>query len=60
MTARAELSSVATRLHELLGQVGQIAEALAGDDRDALGAELFEVERTLRSAERRLNRALDR
>ena len=60
MTARAELSSVATRLHELLGQVGQIAEGLAGEDRDALGAELFEVERTLRTAERRLNRALDR
>ena len=60
MTARAELSSVATRLHELLSQVGQIAEQLAGDDREALGPELFEVERTLRTAERRLNRALDR
>lgn len=60
MTARAELSSVATRLHELVGQVGSIADALAGDDRDALGPELFEVERALRSAERRLNRALDR
>lgn len=60
MTARAELSSVATRLHELVGQVGQIAESLAADERDALGPELFEVERTLRTAERRLNRALDR
>lgn len=60
MTARAELSSVATRLHELVGRVGEIAEGLAGDDRDNLGAELFEVERTLRNAERRLNRALDR
>ena len=60
MTARAELSSVATRLHELVARVGEIADDLAGDDREDLGPELFEVERTLRTAERRLNRALDR
>jgi hypothetical protein len=60
MTARAELSSVATRLHELLGRVSEIAEGLAGDERDDVGPELFEVERQLRTAERRLNRVLDR
>ncbi|HET9078628.1 MAG TPA: hypothetical protein VFN68_16955 [Acidimicrobiales bacterium] len=51
---------MATRLHELVGQVGQIAEDLGSEERDDLGPELFEVERTLRTAERRLNRALDR
>lgn len=60
MTARAELSSVATRLHELLGRVSEIAEALGLDEKDDVGPELFEVERSLRSAERRLNRVLDR
>jgi hypothetical protein len=60
MTARAELSSVATRLHELVARVGQIAEGLAGDEKESVGPELFEVERTLRAAERRLTRVLDR
>jgi hypothetical protein len=60
MTARAELSSVATRLHELVERVTSIADDLGGDERDDIGQELFEVERTLRSAERRLNRVIDR
>ena len=60
MTARAELSSVATRLHELVTRVGDIADGLGGAEKDDVGPELFEVERALRSAERRLNRVLDR
>lgn len=60
MTARAELSSVATRLHEMVARVGEIAEGLAKDERESIGPELFEVERMLRGAERRLNRTLDR
>ena len=60
MTARAELSSVATRLHELVGRVSEIANGLAADEKDDVGPELFEVERNLRTAERRLNRVLDR
>lgn len=60
MTARAELSSVATRLHELVGRVEEIANRLGADEKDDVGPELFEVERTLRSAERRLNRVMDR
>lgn len=60
MTARAELSSVATRLHEMVAQVGEIAEGLAKDERESIGPELLEVERMLAGAERRLNRTLDR
>lgn len=60
MTARAELSSVATRLHELVARVGDIADGLGAAEKDDVGPELFEVERALRSAERRLNRVLDR
>jgi len=59
MTTRAELSSVATGLHELAGRISAIADGLAGDERDVVGPGLFEVERALRSAERRLYRILD-
>jgi hypothetical protein len=59
MTTRAELSSVATRLDELLSRVTAIAEDLLGPERELVGSELYEVERTLRSAQRRLHRILD-
>ena len=59
MTARAELSSVSTGLQELVGRVTEIADGLAGTERDQLGADLYEVERTLRAAERRLRRVID-
>lgn len=59
MTARAELSSVSTRLEELVKRVTDIADGLAGDERDSLGPDLYEVERTLRAAERRLRRVID-
>lgn len=60
MTARAELSSVSTRLHELVGRVTEIANGLGNDEKDDIGPELFEVERILKTAERRLSRVLDR
>ncbi|HMC38898.1 MAG TPA: hypothetical protein VKI19_04490 [Acidimicrobiales bacterium] len=60
MTAHAELSSVATRLHELIARVTEIADGLAADEKEEVGSELFEVERTLRTAERRLNRVVGR
>ena len=60
MTTRAELSSVATGLGELTGRVTRITDGLPDGERDAVGQELYEVERVLRSAERRLVRLLDR
>ena len=56
----AELSSVATALEELLHRVTAIAETVEGTDRDAVTTELFEVERTLGAAHRRLIRLIDR
>lgn len=55
MSARAELSSVATSLDELVARITRIAEGLSGDERDVVGPDLYEVERALRSARRRLN-----
>lgn len=59
MTARAELSSVATALDELAQRVAAISESLSSAERDDLGADLLEVERALGNAARRLGRALD-
>jgi hypothetical protein len=60
MTTRAELSSVATGLQELAGRITAIAEGLDGSERDVVGPALFEIERALRTAERRLHKVLDR
>ena len=59
VSARAELSSVATALEELALRVAAIGDALSGEERDALRSDLFEVERALGTAARRLSRALD-
>jgi hypothetical protein len=60
MPTRAELSSLSTGLHELVSRITEMADRLDGEEREQVGTDLFEVERTLRSAERRLNRLLDR
>jgi len=59
MSVRAELSSVSTSLDELVGRISRIADALSGDERDVVGPDLFEVERALRSARRRVSRIVD-
>jgi hypothetical protein len=59
MSVRAELSSVATSLDELLGRVSRIAEGLTADEREVVGPDLFEVERSLRAARRRVSRLAD-
>ena len=59
MASGAELSSVATALTELTGRVGQLAEALAGEARDDLATTLYEVERSMSAAARRLEAMVD-
>ena len=60
MSARAELSSVSTRVDELLKRVTDIVEALTNQERDAVGPDLYEVERSLRAAQRRLRSIVDK
>jgi hypothetical protein len=55
----AELSSLATALEELAGRVTAIADELSGGERDDVAVELFEVERALGGARRRLGRLID-
>ena len=51
---RAELSSVATALDELTRRLTGIAERLSAARDQSAAAELFEVERSLQGAQRRL------
>jgi hypothetical protein len=55
----AELSSLATALQELTGRVTGIADQLSGTQFDAMASDLFEVERALSAAQRRLGRILE-
>ena len=55
----AELSSLATALEELATRVTTIADQLSGSERDDMAVELFEVERALGGARRRLARVLE-
>ncbi|HVA76211.1 MAG TPA: hypothetical protein VNF71_16785 [Acidimicrobiales bacterium] len=60
MSARAELSSVSTAVEDLLKRVTEIVDGLASQERGLMGPDLFEVERSLRSAQRRLRRIVDK
>jgi len=53
----AELSSIGTAVNDLLGRVTEMAERYHAIERGDVANNLFEVERSLRTAERRLQRA---
>jgi hypothetical protein len=59
-TERAELSSASTTLDELVDRVTAAAEALLRQGEEGLAHDLFEVERSLRAAQRRLSGAVGR
>jgi len=56
MSTGPELSSVNTRLQELTERITHLAEQLSGTERDAVAQELFEVERVVQAAARRLEK----
>ena len=57
VTTRAELSSITSTLTELTRRVTALAERARVDAGAALAAQLFAIERDLRAALRRLERA---
>ena len=59
-SAGPQLSSVATGLAEMTSRVSDIAESLSGTERDDLAMALYEVERSLTAAGRRLDQVVDR
>lgn len=59
MSAGPQLSSVATALAEMTGRITGIADEFAGTERDDIAATLYEVERSLQAASRRLEKLVD-
>ena len=59
MSAGPELSSINTALAGLTERIGGMAESLAGTQRDDVAGALFEVERSLQTAQRRLSEVVD-
>lgn len=59
MSLHADLTSVMSTLDQLLERLDEAAEGLEGADREALLGDLYEIERHLRAASRRLTRAID-
>jgi len=55
---RAELSTISTALEDLNRRITAMADRNAGTRREGLSIELYEVERSLRAARRRLAKAL--
>jgi hypothetical protein len=54
----AELSSAASLLDDLIRRISNLAAAAASHEDDLVAGELFEVERSLTSASRRIERLL--
>ena len=59
MPAAPQLSAVATALGELTTRVADLAESLSAESRDDLATALYEVERSLGAAARRLESMID-
>lgn len=58
MSAGPELSSISTALEGLTQRIASTAEGFSGTERDDLAAALFEVERGLQTAQRRLDKVV--
>jgi hypothetical protein len=59
MPAGPELSSINTALEALTVRISGMAESLSGTERDDLASSLYEVERSLQAAQRRLSQVVD-
>jgi DNA/RNA-binding domain of Phe-tRNA-synthetase-like protein len=58
MSISPQLSSVSTALTELTKRIASLAESLSGSERDDVAGALFEVERSLKTASRRLDKVV--
>jgi len=57
MVSRAELSSLETAIRELSDRITAAADELIGTAEEDVALDLYEVERSLRTAQRRISRA---
>jgi Mg2+ and Co2+ transporter CorA len=56
----AQVSTLNTSLGELVDRVTRLAEGYQGSPREDVAADLYDVERHLRAAQRRVEQLLDR
>jgi hypothetical protein len=59
MSPRTELSSITSVLDELSARLDGVLADLDAGERDRLAPDLYEVERTIRAAQRRLTKLID-
>jgi hypothetical protein len=59
MSVASQLSSMSTSLGELTARLSTLADDLAGGEQDGVANALFEVERALEAAARRLEKLVD-
>jgi hypothetical protein len=59
MSLGPQLSSVSTALVDLTERVAEMAESLSGSERDDVANALFEIERSLSTAGRRLEQLVN-
>lgn len=58
MSLHSDLTSVLSTLDQVLERLGEAAEEVDGSEREDLLVDIYEVERHLRAAARRLNRTV--
>lgn len=59
MSIESQLSSMSTSLAELTVRLSTLAEELSGTEQDGVANSLYEVERALQTASRRLDQVLN-
>ncbi|UDY36023.1 hypothetical protein [Dermatobacter hominis] len=59
MSLHADLASMQSTLDQVLVRVDEASQVVRGTDRDDLLGDLYEIERNLQAAQRRLRRALE-
>ena len=57
MVSRVELSSLETAIRELSDRITAAADELLGTKEEAVALDLYEVERNLKTAQRRISKA---
>ena len=60
MSSGPELSSISAALDGLTKRIASTAESFSGTERDDLAGTLFEVERALQGAQRRLDKVVQK
>jgi len=59
VSLHADLSSMQSTLDQVIARITEASEVVRGTDRDDLLGDLYEIERSLQMAQRRMRRAIE-